>query len=155
VGLFHGIQSFKNRLLQCRSPVGSQVLPANLLQYGLLSPWLHRSCQEPAPAWALHGVTASFGHPRTAEWISAAPWISMDCRGTTYFTMIIFTGCSGVSALTPGAPPPPQSFFTNLGVCRGVSLTDSHSSLLDAVTVESFFLPLLKYVSSQRCYLCC
>ncbi|KAK4807089.1 hypothetical protein QYF61_018430 [Mycteria americana] len=25
------------------------------------SPWVHRSCQEPAPARALHGVTASFG----------------------------------------------------------------------------------------------
>ncbi|KAK4811130.1 hypothetical protein QYF61_019761 [Mycteria americana] len=28
--------------------MGSQVLPANLLQCVLLSPWVHRSCQEPA-----------------------------------------------------------------------------------------------------------
>ena len=59
---FHGVQSFRDRLLQRGSPMGSQVLPANLLQCGLLSPWGHRSCQEPAPAWASHGVTASFGH---------------------------------------------------------------------------------------------
>ncbi|KAK4810998.1 hypothetical protein QYF61_014471 [Mycteria americana] len=57
----HGVQSFRNRLLQHGSPTGSQVLPANLLQRGLFSPWGHRSCQEPAPAWTLHGVTASFG----------------------------------------------------------------------------------------------
>ncbi|KAK4826015.1 hypothetical protein QYF61_003788, partial [Mycteria americana] len=63
VGPFHGVQSFRNRLLQRGSPTGSQVLPANLLQRGLLSPQVHRSCQEPAPARASHGVTASFGHP--------------------------------------------------------------------------------------------
>jgi len=45
--------------------VGSQVLPANLLWHGLLSPWVHRSWQKPAPAWASHRVTASFGHPPT------------------------------------------------------------------------------------------
>jgi len=47
-------------------------LPANLLQRGLLSPWIHRSCQEPAPAQALHRVTASFGHPPDPVW--GAPW---------------------------------------------------------------------------------
>jgi len=31
-------------------PMGSQALPANLLWRGLLSPQVHRSCQEPAPA---------------------------------------------------------------------------------------------------------
>ncbi|KAK4830649.1 hypothetical protein QYF61_012492 [Mycteria americana] len=32
---FHGVQSFRNRLLQHGSPAGSQVLPAKLLQCGL------------------------------------------------------------------------------------------------------------------------
>ncbi|KAK4807205.1 hypothetical protein QYF61_024325 [Mycteria americana] len=41
MGLFHGVQSFRNRLLQHGSPTGTQVLPANLFQHGLLS--LHRS----------------------------------------------------------------------------------------------------------------
>ena len=68
MGPIHGVQSFKNRLLQRGSPAGSQVLPANLLQRGLLSPQVHRSCQEPAPAWASHGVTASFGHPPAPAW---------------------------------------------------------------------------------------
>jgi len=51
-----------HELLQHGSPTGSQVLPANLLQCGLLSPRGHRSCQEPASAQASHGVTASFRH---------------------------------------------------------------------------------------------
>ena len=68
VGPSHGLQSFRNRLLQRGSPMGSQALPANLLQRGLLSPWVRRSWQEPAPAQAPHGVTASFRHPPTLMW---------------------------------------------------------------------------------------
>jgi len=45
------------------APTGSQVLPRNLLRHGLLSPWVHRSHQEPAPAQASYKVTASFRHP--------------------------------------------------------------------------------------------
>ncbi|KAK4815745.1 hypothetical protein QYF61_006783 [Mycteria americana] len=49
------LQFFRNRLLQHGFPMGSQVLPENLLQCGLLSMDL-RSCQEPAPVRApLHG----------------------------------------------------------------------------------------------------
>jgi len=74
VGPFHGVQSFKNRLLQCVSPTGSQVLSASLLQRGLLSPWVHRSCQEPAPERALQGVTDSFGLPPASVW--GPPWVA-------------------------------------------------------------------------------
>ena len=49
VGPFHGLQSFRHRLLQRGSPTRLQVLPEDLLQHGLLSPQIHRSCQEPAP----------------------------------------------------------------------------------------------------------
>jgi len=68
VGPSHGMQSFRNRLLQRGSPMGSQALPANLLWRGLLSLWVHRSCQEPAPAQAPHRVTASFRHPPALVW---------------------------------------------------------------------------------------
>jgi len=37
VGPFHRVQSFRNRLLQRGSPMGSQALSGNLLQHGLLS----------------------------------------------------------------------------------------------------------------------
>jgi len=68
VGPSHGVQSFRNSLLQHGFPTGSQVLPANLLQRWLLSPQVRRSCQEPGPVQAPHGVTASFGHPPAPAW---------------------------------------------------------------------------------------
>jgi len=49
-------------------PTGSQALLADLLKHGLLSLWVRRSWQEPAPAWAPHGVTASFRHPPAPAW---------------------------------------------------------------------------------------
>jgi len=64
----HRLQSFRNRLLQCGTPTGSQALPANLFQCGLLFLWSHRSWQEPATAQAFHGVTASFRHPPAPAW---------------------------------------------------------------------------------------
>lgn len=45
---FHGIQSFRNRLLQVGSSVRSGVLPINLFSVGASSQF-HRSCQESAP----------------------------------------------------------------------------------------------------------
>jgi len=56
VGPFHRVQSFRNRLLQ----------------HGLFSPWVHRSCQEQALRWASHGVTASFEHQPALAW--GLPW---------------------------------------------------------------------------------
>jgi len=92
MGPFHRVQSFRNRLLQRESPTESPALPANLLQRGVLSPWLHRSCQEPASVQAPHRVTAFFGHthlfwhgvlpglhcgpPWTAGGQPASPWSS-------------------------------------------------------------------------------
>jgi len=49
-------------------PTGSQALTANLLRRVLLSPWVCRSWQEPAPVRAPHGVTASFRHPPAPAW---------------------------------------------------------------------------------------
>jgi len=49
-------------------PTESQALPENLLQCGVLSAWVHRSWQEPAPARAPHGVTASCRHPPAPVW---------------------------------------------------------------------------------------
>ena len=61
----HG-SSLRSAVLQeqaapARVPTESQALPANLLRRGLLSPRVHKSWQEPAPAWAPHGVTGSLG----------------------------------------------------------------------------------------------
>jgi len=74
------------------------------------------------------------GVPSTGcRWISTPPWTSMDCRGTTCLTMIFITSCKGrLSALTFWAPPPPF-FFTDLGVCKVVSFTLSHSEFFSSL----------------------
>jgi len=68
MGHFHRVQSFRNRMLQCGSAMGPQILPANLHERGLLFPRIHRSCQDPAPAQAPHRITASFWHPPALVW---------------------------------------------------------------------------------------
>ena len=49
------------------------------------------------------GMESSMG----CRCISAPVWSSMGCRETTCFTMVFSTGCRGIPALVPGAPPPP------------------------------------------------
>ena len=56
------------------------------------------------------GVGSSTG----CRWISAPPWTSMGCRGTACLTMVFTMGCRGISALVPGAPPPPPSSPTSV-----------------------------------------
>jgi len=115
VGPFHGVQTFRDRLLQPVSPVRSQALPANLRQ--CRSPQVHRSCQEPAPAQASHGVTASFGCTHLhccgvlhGLWVEICSSVGLHgLQGTACLTIVCSMGCKGISAPAPGAPPPPPS----------------------------------------------
>ncbi|KAM9590949.1 uncharacterized protein ACIBXB_005997 [Morphnus guianensis] len=100
--------------------------------HGVTSP-----ARKPAPAWAplstdpqfLPEACSSVGFPRGhsllqeptcssvgsslgCRWISAPLWTCMDCRGTACLTMVFTTGCRGISAPAPGAPPPPPSSLT-------------------------------------------
>jgi len=123
-------------------PTGSQALPANLLQRGLLSSWVCRSWQEPAPAQGTHGVTASFGHPPAPAWglfhrLQVQVCFTVDLHGLPGDSLPHHgfhhkregsLSKGRLFALASRAAPPP-SFFTDLGVCRIVSLTSSHSSL--------------------------
>jgi len=125
VGPFHGVQSFRNKLLQR----GSQALPASLLWHGLLSPWAHRSCQDAAPAQAAHRVPASFRHPPALVWtpfhgLQVEICSTVDFYGLQRHSLPHHglhhelqgkTLCSGI--LSTSFP----SFCTNLGVCRVVS----------------------------------
>ena len=163
VGPIHGVESFRSTLLQCGSLVGSQVLPENLLQCGLLSPQIRRSCQEPAPARASHGVTASFEHPPALAW--GPPWAAggylLHCgppwaaggQPASCLTMGITTGCRVLSALAPGASPPPPSSLT--WVSAGLFLSYSPSSLQQQLLLcrLGFFFPFLNLLS-QRHYHC-
>jgi len=111
MGPSHGVQSFRHRLLQRRSPMGSQVLPANLLQHGL--PGGCSSAGSPQGHSFLQASTCSgVGFSTGCRWISAPPWTSMGWRGTACLTMVFSTGCRRISAPAPGAAPPPSSPLT-------------------------------------------
>lgn len=60
VSSFHGVQSFRSRLFQCGSSMGSWQQTCCSVGFSLQR---HRSCKEPALVWACHRVTASFGDP--------------------------------------------------------------------------------------------
>jgi len=75
---------------------------------GITSP-----ASRPAPAWTSHGATASFGHIHLLQ------------HGVLPRSSPL---AAGESAPASGAPPP-FSFFTDLGVCKVVSLIVSLLSL--------------------------
>jgi len=102
---FHGVQSFRNRLLQCGSPMGPQNLTENLLPHELLSTG-RSSWQQPSLVWALHGLHQD----------------DLPHQG-------LFHGMQGI--LCSGAWSTPPFFFSHFGA-PGLFL--SHfSSLLTAV----------------------
>lgn len=92
----HRAQSFRNRLLQHGPTAESQILPANLLQWGLHRAFFkHPSLPLWAPPRAAGAQLPHQGlHHRLPETLSSSIW-------STFST----------------------SFFPDLGVCRSVSLT--------------------------------
>jgi len=143
VGPFHRVQSFRNGLLHQGSSVESQVLPEHLLHHGLLSLWVQRSLQEPAPAQAPHGVTALFGHIHLL-WHGVLHVL----QGTACLTMVLITGCRGMLAPEPGAPPPLPSSLT--WVSAELFLPHILSPLFWLLLHSSIY-PCLNMLS-QRCY---
>jgi len=154
VGPSHGLQSFRNRLLQCGSPrghkscqqtcsgVGSSfhVSPGpdrHLLQRGLCT-----GSQLPSDIRLLwHGVPST-GCRSTVD-LHGLQGNNLPHHGLHHKLQGKIL-CSGIwSTSSP-------SFFTDLGVCRVVSFTSSHSSLLNChFPTELFFLPFLKYVITE------
>jgi len=158
VGLSHGVQSFRNRLLQRGSPMGSQALPANLLLCGLLSPWVRRSWQESAPVRGTPWVH-SFLQASTCSGMGSLPQATggylLYCgppwlQGTACLTMVFSVGCRAISAPAPGALPPPPSAVTLVSaeMFRSHSLTLLPSLLFHHRVFFFLFLNML----SQRCY---
>ena len=136
--------------------------------HGVTSP-----ASKPAPSWAplstgpqvLAGACSSVGSPQGHSflqastcsgmgyrWITAPPWISMDCRETTSRAMVFIMSCKGrLSAPTFWVPPPsPPSSLTL--VPAEFFLTSSHSSLYTAVSLPSFFFFPFLNMLSQRHY---
>lgn len=128
---FHRVQSFRNTLLQQGSLTGSQVLPESGFRVDF--PWDHSLLLAP--------MCSSVGSSTGYRWISPLPQTSMGFRGTACFTVVFTTACGAIAALAPGSPS--LSFFTDLGVCRAVSLT--HSLVLVFCSFP-LFLTLLSQV---------
>jgi len=104
-------------LLQCRLSIGLQ-LPSGI-------PLLRR------------------GVPSTGcRWRSATPWTSMDCRDSLPHHGLLHGLQGNLCSGTWSTSCP--SFCTDLGVCRAISLTSSHSYLSTAVPQQVF--PILKCV---------
>jgi len=148
----HEVQSFRNRLLQhgslqghkscqqtcssmCSSvSMGPQVLPGACSRVGL-----------PTGSEPPLGIStcSSVGPSTACRWLSAQLWTVVGCRGTACLTLVFTTGCRGISALVPGAMPPPLSSLTLLSPELFVShvVTPSFSCRL--------FLFFLKYVNTE------
>jgi len=151
----HGVQSFRNRLLQLGSPTGSQALPANLLWCGLLSPWVRRSWQEPAPArgsqqchsllqastcsgmgslpWATGGDLLHRGPPCTAGAQPASPWSSTQAAR------------ENSAPATRASLPPPSS----LTVVSAELFLSHRLTPPSRLPFHHSFLPLLNYVITE------
>lgn len=98
----HRLQFFTNCSSKKPSLCGVRPCRNRLLQYELLSPQHHWSCQEPAPAWAPCGATASSRHPHAPVW--APPGAAGGClptmdvhglQGHSCLTMVFTAGCRG------------------------------------------------------------
>ena len=132
----HGVQSFRNRLLQRGSPTESQALLENLLWCGLLSPQV------------LPGAYSSMGSPGGQSLIWASTWSSMGsstgCRGTACLTTVFSAGCRSISAPAPGAPPP--SPFSLTFVSTELLLSRIATPLFCFNCHYAGFLPLLNVI---------
>lgn len=139
VGLSHGLHSFRSSLSQCGFPIGSQLLPENLLRCVLLSSQGPSTWQEPAPA-----QTSPWGCSFLWAPLCAPLWASTACSATAFLTMVFTTSFSENSALAPNT----SLFFSDFGNSR--ALRHSHSSLLwpQLFLHNNFFL--LFNILSQR-----
>ena len=125
---------------------------------------------KPAPAWAplstgpqvLSGPCSSAGSPRGHSLLQASACSSVGSLPWATGGYLLHRGPPWTAEEQPASPsrvaregsllptfqaPPPPSFFTDLGVCRGVSLTYSHASLLlqNAITQGFSFSSLTSY----------
>jgi len=111
-----------------------------------------------SPARAPHRVTASFRHPPSPAWglfhgLQVDICSIVDLHGlqgdslSHHGLQHELQGKNLCSSVSSTSSP---SFLTDLGVCRVVSFTSSHSSLSTAVSLQFFFFPFLNMLSQRR-----
>ena len=102
----HGVTSPASKPALAWAPLstGPQVLPGacSMLEQGL--PWGHSLLRA--------STCSSVGSSTGFRWVSAPLWTSMGYGRTACLTTVFFTGCRGISALAPGATPPPALSLT-------------------------------------------
>jgi len=136
VGL-HGVTSPDSKPALAWAPLFTG--PArSLLQHGLPT-----GSQLPSGFHLLQHRVPSVGY----RCISAPPWTSTDCRGTTCLTMVFITSCKGKpSTLAPQAPPPPLSSL----ILVSAEFFLSHSlTPLSQLLFHHRCFPPLKYVITE------
>lgn len=109
---------FRNWHLQCSSSIGYRSCQETCSGVGTTRAAASLKVYPHAPAWA---------SPQAATWISAPPFTSIANRGKSWVTGLFHwlqgNLCSGTwNSFSP-------CFFTELGVCRTIFLTFSHSCL--------------------------
>ena len=159
------MQPFRQQTAPARVlSAGSQVLPANLLQPGLLSLQGPQVLPGPCSGVGFPRGHSLLGHPPALAWgppraaggycstmdlhgLQVEICSTMDLhglQGTACLTMGCTTGCRGISAPAPGAAAPPPSALA-LVVCRAVALPHTLAALPRLLLCSRFF-PFLKYV---------
>jgi len=125
---------------QTCSDVGSSLHGSTGPGRSLLQLRLLTESQLPSGIPLLRCGVSSMGY----RWISAPPWTSMDCRGTTCLTMVFSTSCKGRLWHLEHLLPPPSSLtlvFAELFLSH--RLTPLSSLLFHC---SFFFFPFLNII---------
>lgn len=139
-GPYHGVQSLRNRLLQCVSPTYAS--PARK-SAPVISPWGCVSHWENSAAWALHELQLPLGQiylppswafPQGTAWRSALVLAVHGLwGGCLQSQMILSMCCRGISDPAPEGPHP--SSLTLVSVELFPSKSFPHSSLRAAAVI--------------------
>jgi len=124
-------------------------------EWAPLSPQVHRSCQEPAPAWSSCGVTAFFGSIHllwrgVLHTLLVDMWSTMDLHGLQGGNLPhhgLHHGLTGNLCFSAWSTSFP-TFLTDLGIYRVISLKCSHSFIPLQMVLGRFF-SFLKYVITE------
>ena len=139
---FHRVQSLRNRLLQHGSLVGSQALPANLIQCRLPS-------MGSQPPLGIHLLQHSIIHRLHSGYL-LPPRTTMGCRGTICFIMVSPVSCRAIFSLCLEHLLPLLLYWP--WCLHSCFFHVSYFSLPAAAVQQCFPPPLLNMLSQTCCH---